>query len=74
MPHVPLLQVTPEPSTQETDQETTDVSENDDAANGQSDGDANVNNNTACEHDADISHFKFCFCIKRTFFSAKKVR
>ena len=53
MPHVHLLKLRPELS----DQETTEVTEDDDGVNSQGDAEVNVNNNTACEHNSDTSHF-----------------
>ena len=60
-PHIPLLKLKPELS----DQETTEVSGNEDVVNDQGDAEANVNDNTSCEHNSDISRFKCCFCFKR---------
>ena len=47
MPHIPLLKLRPELA----DQETTEVSENEDVVNGQGDAEVNVNDNTSKEHD-----------------------
>ena len=75
MPHVPLLEMRPELSEQDaTDQETTEVSGNDDVVNGQGDVEVNVNDNTACEHDSGASSFNCCFCVKRMMFRRKESR
>ena len=69
MPHVHLVKLRPELSEQETnDQGTSEVTGNEDVANGYGDAEVNVNDNRACEHDSDISHFNCFFCVRRMIF------
>ena len=69
MPHVPLLKLNPGLAEQiKNDQEATEVTEDDDVVNGQRVAEVNVNDDTTCEHDSDISHFNCCFSVKKNDF------
>ena len=73
MPHVHLLKLRPELSEQETDdQGTSEVTGNEDVANGYGDAEVNMNDNTACEHNSDISHFNCYFYVIRMIFVRKR--